>query len=180
MARFTVAAVGTDRPGIVAAVSAALVGAGCNLEDSSMTILGGQFAILLVLSAPEPATEDSIGAALGTPVREFGLAVTVREVATGTAPAQGGDDAEWTVAVHGADHPGIVAAVARLLAADGVNIVDLSTRVIGPADAAVYAMTLDVALPDTLDPQQLAARLDALSGEIGVETSLHRSQADIL
>lgn len=180
MARFTVAAVGTDRPGIVAAVSAALVAAGCNLEDSSMTILGGQFAILLVLSAPDTATEASVRTSLDPAAQEFGLSVTVQGVLAGAAPAQGSDTADWTVSVYGADHPGIVHAVTRLLADDGVNIVDLSTRVIGPPDAAVYAMTLDVALPEALDPDQLATRLGALSSEIGVDASLHRSQADIL
>lgn len=68
----------------------------------------------------------------------------------------------------------------RLLADAGVNIVDLNTRVIGPATAPVYAMTLDVALPPELDPASLAADLEVLSGEIGVDTSLHASQADIL
>ncbi|MBX7158879.1 MAG: ACT domain-containing protein [Acidimicrobiia bacterium] len=182
MARFTVAAVGADRPGIVAAVSAALVGAGCNLEDSSMTILGGQFAILLVLTAPVPATEASITGALDAAAREFDLAVSVRAVPAGTDAdaGPGAVSAGWTVAVYGADHPGIVHAVARLLADAGVNIVDLNTRVIGPATAPVYAMTLDVALPPGLDPASLAADLEVLSGEIGVDTSLHASQADIL
>lgn len=180
--RFTVAAVGADRPGIVAAVSAALVDAGCNLEDSSMTILGGQFAILLLLTAPTGASEASIADALGVPARDLDLSVSVRAVADdprATAGA-GGSSPEWTVSVYGADHPGIVHAVARLLADAGVNIVDLNTRVIGPAGSPVYTMTLDVALPAGLEPGHLAADLEVLSREIGVDASLHASQADIL
>lgn len=182
MGRFTVAAVGTDRPGIVAAVSAALVDAGCNLEDSSMTILGGQFAILLVLTSPVGASETSIADALDAPARDLGLAVSVRavaEVASGAVDRER-EAAEWTVSVYGADHPGIVHAVAQMLADAAVNIVDLSTRVIGPAGSPVYAMTLDVSLPRGLDPERLAADLEVLSREIGVDTSLHASQADIL
>ena len=48
MTHFAVTAVGADRPGIVAAVTGAFAEHGCNLEDSSMTILRGQFAMMLV------------------------------------------------------------------------------------------------------------------------------------
>jgi glycine cleavage system transcriptional repressor len=48
-----ISAVGKDRPGIVAGVSKVLFEAGCNLEDSSMTILEGEFAMILVVSLPE-------------------------------------------------------------------------------------------------------------------------------
>lgn len=177
MARFTVAAIGSDRPGIVAGVSAALVDAGCNLEDSSMTILGGQFAILLLLSAPESSSVPQIEASLAEPAAEFGLTVGVSAVVDVGVEAE--PEGEWTVSVHGADRPGIVHSVARLLADAGVNIVDLNTRRIGPDDDAVYAMTLDVTLPSGTDADTLAAQLRRLSGEIGVDTRLHRSQADI-
>ncbi|MFL5879210.1 MAG: glycine cleavage system protein R [Actinomycetota bacterium] len=52
MARFAVSVFGRDRPGIVAAVSRVLADAGCNLEDTSMTILRGHFAMMLVVAGP--------------------------------------------------------------------------------------------------------------------------------
>jgi hypothetical protein len=61
-----------------------------------------------------------------------------------------------------------------------VNIVDLSTRVVGPADAPVYAMMLDVTLPPGGDPAELARRLAATAGELGVTCRLHPTEADIL
>ena len=53
MARFAVSVFGRDRPGIVAAVSRVLADAGCNLEDTSMTILRGHFAMMLVVPTDE-------------------------------------------------------------------------------------------------------------------------------
>jgi predicted amino acid-binding ACT domain protein len=50
MLRFAVSVFGRDRPGIVAAVTRVLADAGCNLEDTSMTILRGHFAMMLVIS----------------------------------------------------------------------------------------------------------------------------------
>ena len=44
---------GADRPGIVAAVTGVLVEHGGNLEDTSMTILGGHFAMMLVVAVPD-------------------------------------------------------------------------------------------------------------------------------
>jgi hypothetical protein len=61
-----------------------------------------------------------------------------------------------------------------------VNIVDLSTRVIGDADRPVYAMVLEVVLPDGADPGALGAGLHELADELGVECSLHLDEADIL
>ena len=80
----------------------------------------------------------------------------------------------------GADRPGIVHGVAALLAERSVNIVDLTTRVVGPASEPVYAMVLEVVLPPGAGVPELQAALDRLAGELGVECSLHPSDADIL
>ena len=52
MRQYLLTAAGRDRPGLVAAVSKILFEEGCNLEDSAMTRLQGEFAILLILSGP--------------------------------------------------------------------------------------------------------------------------------
>ena len=59
MPSFALAAIGKDRPGIVAAVSKVLYELGCNVEDSSMTMLRGNFAVMLVLAAPEGTTASA-------------------------------------------------------------------------------------------------------------------------
>ena len=78
MPRFSLSALGSDGPGIVAAVSGALGEQGCNLEDSTMTILQGQFAILLVVTAPEGTGAAALEAALGPTAERFDLVVAVR------------------------------------------------------------------------------------------------------
>ena len=84
------------------------------------------------------------------------------------------------MSVYGADRPGIVHRVASSLADNGVNIVDLSTRVIGDASRPVYAMILEVTLPRAADAAALQKRLAELAADLGVECSLHPSEADIL
>ncbi|MGH9153681.1 MAG: glycine cleavage system protein R [Acidimicrobiales bacterium] len=178
MPHFALSAVGADRPGIVAAVTGALVDSGCNLEDSSMTILRGQFAIMLVVAGPEGLDADTLEKALAGPAADLGLVVHVRPVGDDVPPPPGGEP--WSVAVYGADRPGIVHRFTSLLASRGVNVVDLTTRVIGEPAHPVYAMILEVALPPGVDGPGLGADLAALARELGVECSTHPSDADIL
>lgn len=170
---------GRDRPGIVAAVTGVLYDAGCNLEDCSMTLLSGHFAMMLRVRAPGEVTASSLEAALREAGEPLGLTSAVREVAeegvAGEAVA-----APHIVAVYGADRPGIVHRVSSLLAERGVNITDLDTRVLGDAEQPVYAMHLEVTLPGGADPDELAGDLAALGSELGVETSVHPVDADVL
>ena len=178
MPHFAVSAVGADRPGIVAAVTGALVDHGCNLEDTSMSILRGHFAMMLVVAGPEGLDAATLEQALAGPAADLDLVVAVRGIDDDVPVSPPGE--RWTVAVYGADRPGIVHRVTSLLAGAGVNIVDLDTRVIGDDERPVYAMVLDVSLPPGLDGAELTTRLQALAGELGVDCSTHPSEADIL
>lgn len=180
---FAVTAVGADRPGIVAAVSKAFVDHGCNIEDSAMTILRGQFAMMLVIAAPDHLDGDELESALAGPAGDLDLVVAVAPVAgsPGDQPrARPSAPETWTVSVHGADHPGIVHGVADLLARAEVNIIDLTTRVVGEADHPVYVMILEVSLPASLDPGELRRRLEEVAQSLGVSANLHPSEVDIL
>lgn len=176
MAHFAVTAVGVDRPGIVAAVTGALAEAGCNLEDTSSSILRGHFAMVLVVSSD--ADLAAVEEALRPAAELLGLVVTVRAIEEVVGAAGAGDP--WTLSVYGADHPGIVASVARLLADLAVNITDLTTRVIGDADRPVYAMVLEVSVPAGVGADDFVNRLHALGRQLGVDCTAHRSDADIL
>ncbi|MBV9412593.1 MAG: ACT domain-containing protein [Acidimicrobiia bacterium] len=178
MSHYAVSAVGADRPGIVAAVTGVFLEHGCNLEDTSMTILRGHFAMMLVVAAPDGLEQKALEHALGAPASNFELVVAVRAIDDDIPRSPEGD--AWTVSVYGADRPGIVHRVASELADNGVNIVDLSTRVIGDAERPVYAMILEVTLPAGADVTTLQSRLAGLAGDLGVECSLHPSEADIL
>ena len=178
MPHFAVSAVGADRPGIVAAVTGVFFELGCNLEDTSMTILRGHFAMMLVVEGPADVTAGDLESALAAPAAAFDLVVTVREITDVGAAAVAGEP--WSVAVYGADQPGIVHRVATVIAQAGVNIVDLTTRLIGHSGPPVYAMILEVTIPPSTDAAHLGGDLEKLAAEMGVDVSLHPSEADIL
>jgi glycine cleavage system transcriptional repressor len=170
-----ISALGEDRPGIVAAVAEALRDHGCNLLDTSMTILRGRFAMVLVVTGPDDtgALEDALVRATAP----LGVSCTV---APAPAAAAGAAGSPYVLSVYGADRPGIVARIARLLADGGVNITDLSTRLIGRSQQPVYAMVLDVVVPDALPVERLAAELEAVGVELGVHCRLHPADEDVL
>jgi glycine cleavage system transcriptional repressor len=175
---YAVSAVGADRPGIVAAVTGVFVEHGCNLEDTSMTILRGHFAMMLIVAAPVDVAVEELESALAVPAAAFDLVVSVRAIDDADLHPAAGES--WNVAVYGADRPGIVHRVATALASSGANVVDLTTRVIGDADRPVYAMVLDITVPPGGNAADLQRELRLLAEDLGVECSLHPSDADIL
>ena len=177
MPHVAISAVGHDRPGIVAAVTAVLMEQGCNLEDTSMTILRGQFAMMLVVDVPDGVGPVSLEEALAPVAESFDLAVRARAVDDDTATAFTG--APWTVVVYGADRPGIVHRVTAALAARGANVVDLTTRVIGEGERPSYAMVLEITIPSGVDSDGVEAELAAVAAELGVECTAHPSDADV-
>jgi glycine cleavage system transcriptional repressor len=177
MARFAVSVFGRDRPGIVAAVTGVLADAGCNLEDTSMTILRGHFAMMLVVTGPAEAGAAGLEAGLDPVAARLDLQVGVREVTDDVTAAAGGG-ARYAAAVYGADRPGLVARVSEALAAHQVNIVDLQTRVVGEPDP-VYAMHFELEVPEGRAAQVEAALL-ATAADLGVEASFHPDDADLL
>ena len=50
--QLVMSALGKDRPGIVDELSKSIYDLECNIADSRMTVLGGEFAILLLVEAP--------------------------------------------------------------------------------------------------------------------------------
>jgi glycine cleavage system transcriptional repressor len=171
-----VTAVGIDRPGIVAAVTGVLLRHGGNLEDTAMTRLGGHFAMVLVVEVPGDEASEAIEAALSAETAALGLSVTVRPIAD-VADATG-TGAPWAVTVHGADRPGIVHRVTSVLADHGANIVDLATRRVTSDAGTGYIVLLEVLLPG--EHERLAAALDALAADLGVDIHLRPDEADVL
>jgi glycine cleavage system transcriptional repressor len=167
---FAVTVIGRDRVGIVADVAGRLAALGANLTDSSMTLLRGHFAMTLVCTAQ--ASADRLREVLGD-LGGGGLLVNVSEVGGDETSTKSGSS--YVVSVYGADRLGIVAAVARAIAAAGGNITDLSTRLTG----TLYVLVAEVDLPPGV-AGELSKRLEELGRTLEVEVSLRATEADLL
>jgi glycine cleavage system transcriptional repressor len=167
-----VTVLGHDRPGIIAETTGVLAELGANLEDSTMTILRGHFAMVVVATAEVTPVEAED--ALRSLSAEGTLQVSVREIPYEDPAAPRGST--YLLSVHGADRPGIVATVTGLVAEAGGNITDLSTRLSGD----LYVLLAEVDLPGTVDPEELSRDLATVGAELGVEVSLRVLDPDVL
>ncbi len=163
---------GHDRPGIIAETTGRLGGLGLNLEDSSMTLLRGHFAMTLVCAGD--VADAEIESALAPLAADGSLTVTVREVPAEDAVAAAGSS--WVLSVHGGDRPGIVSAVVAVVAGVGGNITDLTTRLAGE----LYLLVAEVDLPADADVAALEADLAAAAADLGVGVSLRPADTDEL
>ncbi len=167
-----VTAFGQDRPGIVALMADSLYQLGCNIEDSCMTRLRGEFTMMLMVRLPAGIDAETLGSRLTSQTAPLDLALLCRSLPNQAATRQDTQDMPtFMLSVYGADHPGIVAQVARTVAQQGGNITDMNTRVIGSGDVPVYVMVLEIQLPQPGQAESLRQALDTLKPLLGVDLS---------
>ncbi|WP_408898754.1 glycine cleavage system protein R [Nocardioides sp. R1-1] len=167
-----VTVLGRDRPGIIAAATAGLAELGLNIEDSTMTLLRGHFAMMLLCRGVVDAS--TIERALAPLTADGSLDVAVRAVTAEPESASGGS--AWVLTVHGGDRSGIVSAVVGEVAAAGGNITDLTTRLAGD----LYLLVAELELPVAADPATVAEQIRAAAGRVGVTATLRPAEADDL
>jgi glycine cleavage system transcriptional repressor len=167
-----VTVLGQDRTGIVAEVTRALSDLNGNLEDSTMTLLRGHFAMVLLVRTGASAT--AVEAALNPVSAGGSLVVNARVLGGPTLNEVRGPS--YALRVHGADRPGIVATITAVVARHGANIVDLTTRLV----EGLYVLTAELQLPSEASAGGLQAELRGAAQELGVEVHLSPIDDDFL
>ncbi len=169
---YAVSVVGKDQPGIVAAIAEGLFHLGCNIADSSCTMLAGEFAMILIVSHPKPFSKSRLSDELKPACDKLGMSLSVRSLPADEALRKESDGEICLVSVYGADQPGIVYHVTRELGQRGINIMDLTTKLIGTDQEPVYVMMLEAAIPEGQTPEGLELLLKNLKQELNVEISV--------
>lgn len=140
-----ITAMGQDRPGIVDEFSRAILNCGCNVGDSRMAVLGGEFTMVLLVSGNWNAVAK-LETALPRLEQQHSLSIQSKR----TEPRTETDNlVPYAVEVVSIDHPGIVHDVSNFFARRGINIEDLYTsRYPAPhTGASMYALHLTVGIP---------------------------------
>jgi len=171
MNHFALTIVGRDRPGIVSQVTEILFKQGCNLADSSCSILGGQFAMILILGHPEFIDRESFGDAF-KPLEDADLTVALRVLKPGGEIRSHITGDLCMISVYGSDKPGIVYRVANVLGEKKVNITDLNTKLVGSEERPVYVMVIEAALPEGVAEEDVDNWLAAIRDELQVDISV--------
>ncbi len=177
---FALSAVGRDRPGIVADLAELIFESDCNLEDSSMTRLGGEFAVLLLLSGRASDCQQRLSTACKRLEWEKRLIVFFRPLEEEPRPSGAdGETHRYELAATGVDKAGIVARVARCLAEQGVNIVHMqtSTQPEPGHGTVIYHMRISLAVPSDVAETTLRDKLDRIADDLRIHIDLTASVA---
>lgn len=165
---------GPDRVGIVEDLTGLLVARDGNVEVSRMARLGGEFAVLMLVSLP-----DEQVAGLESDLERLaarGYKVTATRAHQPHAEAHAGWD-PYRIEVRGADHEGIIQEVARYLSHRGINIESMESET-APAPISgvpLFTMTAEVVVPPELAGIDWEAGLEELSGQLNLEILVARA-----
>lgn len=162
---YMITVVGKDQPGIVAAVTNALYNGDCNLGESSMIRLGGNFSIMMMVNTTQTA------AALEERLEPVADTLALRiHIDTIDGALHHHLEADICIRVSGADRSGIVAEVTGKLAQCGFTILNLESDVGGSENAPLYIMHIEgKALADKTTLMQAIKDLDQKGIHVSIE-----------
>lgn len=157
---------GSDRPGIVDALSRAVAEHGGNWERGRMARLAGRFAGILEVTVDE-AQASPLAERLG---RLRDLKVTVEREAAQPAPS----GRLLRLGLTGQDREGIVREIAGALARRGVNIEELATETESApmSGERLFRAHAELRCPVELNLPELRRALESISNELLVDLEL--------
>jgi glycine cleavage system transcriptional repressor len=141
-AYLVITAIGPDRAGLVSELSSLIHAAGANLEDSRMAVLGGEFALLLLVSGAD-ATLARVEGRVRESEGALGLTLLFKRT---TGPRALKNVLPYSIRVSGFDRPGIVQSVSGVLARRGVNVSALESRVLNAPESGTPLFVLEASL----------------------------------
>jgi len=170
---------GPDRPAILAGVTRTLFEAGADIKDTSMCILSGNFAMLMVAELPDEATQNTLRESFALLEASLGLRFDIRKI-EGAADRNEEEGEGFLITVMDADRPGIVYRITDLIARSSANITDLKTRRVGKKTIHDYVMILELSPLVGFDSEKLEEDLKELASEMNLEIRMKSLDAATL
>lgn len=118
-----ITATGEDQVGLVENLTNQITESGCNIERSRMAGLGGQFALIMLVSGAWN-TIAKLEGQVGQLGKQLGLTIVHQRTGERMRPEPA---MPYRVQVVALDHPGIVHSLARFFSNYGINIEELNT-----------------------------------------------------
>jgi len=167
-----ITAVGDDRPGIVNRLSTVIVERNCNISDSRMAILGGEFAVILLVNG-SPGDIEQLQRMLDQQQRQLGLTIT-------TKATHGQDrtttEQHYLVEAVTLDQPGIVQRLTGFFAERNINIADVITASYAAphTGTAMFELQMRVDIPADTDVDVLREQYLSFCEGLDIDASFER------
>jgi glycine cleavage system transcriptional repressor len=175
MQKVIISVLGQDRPGILAAVSQALLSQDCNIENVSQTILQSVFGAILIITKPAELSEETLGEKLQEAVASLALDVVVKRFSPEKMEIPAQNSQPFIITTTGPDKKGLVAGISSTLAGHGGNITNLKAAFRGGDNPLNNMMIYEVDVPSTVPLPVFYADLKNKAAELGIEINIqHR------
>ena len=137
-----ISAIGEDKPGIINGLSQVASECGCNIQDTRMTVLGGEFALLMLISGQSEQVSNA-ETSIPSVADQFGLTTILKR----THPRQQTDaSCPYSISVVSLDHPGIVREIAGFFSERNINIEEMETGTYAAAHTGSPMFSLELAV----------------------------------
>jgi glycine cleavage system transcriptional repressor len=168
--KLVITALGEDRPGIVNELSNTLLAHQLNIEDSRMSVLGGEFAILLLVTGSEQAISQFV-AKKQQAESALNMVLTVKTTET---RASSQTLIPYDVEVISIDYPGIVHKLANFFSSRQINIVDLETdRYAAPhTGTPMFSLYMTIGVPAETSISRLRDEFLNMCDELNLDAKI--------
>ncbi len=163
-------AIGPDQVGLVAKISEFISRCGCNIEDSTMAVFCGEFAVIVLISG-DGESLVRIGRNYREIETETGLVVTIKAPA-----ARKTSEAflPYTLVASCMDHPGIVYRISAVLSELGVNIDSMETKTYSApiSGTPLFRMEARLAVPARVNIDEMRRRFASIQADENIDIVL--------
>lgn len=180
MAKYiSLTAIGKDSPGLVSAVTKVLYEERCNIEDSTMTILHDQFAMILIIKVSTTISAQALYSKLQKSSKPLGMALSYSKLVS-YSPKNHLPTNPYIISIYGSDKTGIVYNISECLAKNNINITDVQTSLSKSKEKSTYIMIIECDIPRNKYYEKLSKELSMLAKLLNITISLNKAEsADI-
>ena len=163
-------AVGVDRAGVVNDLSKVILDCGGNIEESRMTALGSEFAMLLLVSGNWAAIAK-LEKALSKLTEDKPLSINIRKTDVRSTSE---NSMPYGIDIVSLDQPGIVFRLANFFAARDIEIADLSTRKYAAAHTGspMFSIQMSINVPASVSISHLRDEFHDLCDQLNLDAIL--------
>lgn len=173
---YILSAIGGNRPGVVEELTRQIYLSGIKVENSSMTLLGGHFSLMIHFTAEEETLKNVLLDRLRGIEEETEISTHVFPAPEELTGAEASAKPQYAIRVRGDDRSGILYKTSSFLARRGVNILEMSTRVEKPAEGGrpFFLMYTRIEVPEDMDTNEFLVNLEHLTNELHESMTLTR------
>ena len=170
MKHLIITAIGSDRIGLAESIADEVIKRECNIEESKMAVLGGEFAVILLISGEDTCIDELLSYKHKF-ANKLDMHVEMHKTKLSHSNHLG---LPYIVESVSMDTPGIVYSLTSILSSYSINIEDLETSTSAApwTGAPMFRMRARIIIPPKVQVSQLRIELNEVAMEKDLDISV--------